>query len=120
MSDDILRDAHGELIADIIRYRPPRSVVSAVGDDFRDLANHLTAIAKAFDRYVAVLGDVARGHDSRIDVQPFARPAWGEIEGNAVFELDQAAERADREEHHAALMASNPGYARLAHFLGEG
>ena len=84
--------AWNDMVA-LLQASPPPSVGQFMDDgDFEDIAEHLRdKLARYADQYIRSLGAFCAEHSHSIDVEPFADPLSTAIEGNALWELEQAA-----------------------------
>jgi hypothetical protein len=65
---------------------------------FDAVAGHMIAVAEIVDDYMTAIGDHVAEHATvKIDLSQFAAPLLATIEGNAIYEIERAAE-AVREE----------------------
>ena len=87
----------------------------AEGDDFRALHGNMTDVARAIDPLIEMIGEEAADNATRIfDRDVFEETLFNAIDGNALYELTNAADNADedaaddeendRADHHYKLM----------------
>lgn len=87
----------------------------AEGDDFRALHGNMTDMARAIDPLIEMIGEEAASNATRIfDREVFKETLFNAIDGNALYELTNAADNADedaaeddendRADHHYKLM----------------
>lgn len=97
MTTTPLADAHWKMMLALWPTQPTDFVGRAEACDFRDLEKHMMQFAAIVDEYLTVIGDAAKSNDSGVDVKQFREVLANALQGNATFELDQAARRAEGE-----------------------
>ena len=92
---DPAAEAHGLLVTKLAVVRPNR--IAGGSADAADLvrrATHLMDIARIVDAYILALGrDVKENTTEAIDLAEFTDQLTGAIEGNATYQLSEAARR---------------------------
>jgi hypothetical protein len=87
--------ARRELIAALARIDDPALDVFPQPGQFRDVADHVAAIAAACDEWLTKVGaEIAANASTSIDTRCFANAFTAAIDGNAGFEIERAAEAA--------------------------
>lgn len=70
----------------------------AEGDDFRALHGNMTDMARAIDPLIEMIGEEAADNATRIfDREVFKETLFNAIDGNALYELKNAADNADED-----------------------
>ena len=92
---DPAAEAHGLLVTKLAVVRPNRIAGgSADAADLVGRATHLMDIARIVDAYILALGrDVKENTTEAIDLAEFTDQLTGAIEGNATYQLSEAARR---------------------------
>ena len=78
--------------------RSPRILGEPDGDDMRDIGDHMIQVADAVDTYFEQLGRMVQSNAPvKIAQELFRSPCFDAIAGNAVFEVNRAAEALDQD-----------------------
>lgn len=110
-----LRGQHALACANLAKIKMHEVYGQADGDDFRAWKGNLIDMANAVDPAFNMLGQEARDNATRhFDMTVFDRIAFNAVDGNALYELTNAADNADedaamddendRADHHYKLM----------------
>jgi tRNA C32,U32 (ribose-2'-O)-methylase TrmJ len=85
--------AHAAMLAGLARLVVPVIPADNEPAHFAAMAQHMMDVAEVVDDYMTAIGDhVAENATVKIDRSLFAAPLLATIEGNAVYEVDRAAE----------------------------
>lgn len=78
--------------------RSPRIIGEPDGDDLRSISDHMVQVADAVDTYFEQLGRMVQSNAPvKVAQELFRSPCFDAIAGNAVFEVNRAAEALDQE-----------------------
>ena len=92
-----LSDHFAIMVQRLAALRVPQSAGEGDGNDLRDLSDHMVQVADAVDSYFAAIGrEVIMNSPIKIDAALF-EPVFDAIQGNALFEIDRAANARDAE-----------------------
>lgn len=101
-----IEKAKAELIAKINALPAPSFSPGATPDEVRALSEHLKEFARLGDAYVEVLGKELAYHTSvTIDLSVFTCALMGAVDGNALCEIESAADEIEVDDHEARLEA---------------
>jgi uncharacterized phosphosugar-binding protein len=96
--------AHAAMLAGLARLVVPVIPADNEPAHFDALGQHMLDIAEVVDDYMTAIGDhVAENATVKIDLSLFAAPLLATIEGNAFFEIENAAAalREEIRDHYA-------------------
>jgi hypothetical protein len=99
-----LKDGYAAMLAGLTRLAVPAIPVFPEPQDFDAVAKHMMDVAEIVDDYMTAIGDhVAENATVKIDLSLFAAPLLATIEGNAVYEIENAAAvlRDELRDHYA-------------------
>lgn len=93
-----LRGQHALACANLAKIKMHEVRGEAEGDDFRALHGNMTDMARAIDPLIEMIGEEAADNATRIfDRELFKETLFGAIDGNALYELTNAADNADED-----------------------
>ena len=95
--------AHFAMIKEMARMQPAKIGVSASPEDFEDVADYMVRLAATFDRLLIAVGESVKENAlCQIDLKDFTGVVADAIQGNALFNIDQAANAARDPQDDAA------------------
>ena len=93
-----LRGQHALACANLAKIKMHCIGSYADGDDFRALHGNMTDMTRAIDPLIEMIGEEAADNATRIfDQEVFKETLFNAIDGNALYELRNAAENADED-----------------------
>ncbi len=93
-----LRGQHALACATLAKIKMHNIGSYAEGDDFRALHGNMTDMARAIDPLIEMIGEEAADNATRIfDREVFKETLFNAIDGNALYELKNAADNADED-----------------------
>lgn len=101
-----LAKAQAVMVGELARLAAPRLHVNPLPEEFEDVADYLLRGARIIDAWIKEVGlEVRSAAVTNIDMGPFTEQVVGALQGNAMFEIDRAAEalREERNEIEAAV-----------------
>jgi hypothetical protein len=85
--------AYSDLVTGFLALRAPRIPVSPDPHHLLNIADHLREIAAIVDRYIEAVGSEIKSNSNVcVDGSLFDRQLFGALDGNALFEIQRAAE----------------------------
>lgn len=89
-----LRKAKQELLRKLFALDVPKLSHCADPDELMNMKAHLEKVCEAVDAYVAKLGEQAQlATTAYMDDRHFQQPMFSALDGNALYELESAAEQ---------------------------
>lgn len=93
-----LRGQHALACVNLAKIKMHNIGSYAEGDDFRALHGNMTDMARAIDPLIEMIGEEAADNATRIfDREVFKETLFNAIDGNALYELKNAADNADED-----------------------
>jgi hypothetical protein len=87
--------AHFAMIKELARMQPAKISVSGAPEDFEDVADYIVRLAATFDRLLLAVGESVKENAlCQVDLNDFTGVVADAIQGNATFDIDQAAQAA--------------------------